>query len=609
MKKKIEQEVTILIAGNSGDGIQLIGNQFTRTSAATGNDISTLPDFPAEIRAPQGTISGISGFQIHFGSIEISSPGDLCDVLVVMNAAALKKHLSFLKKGGTVIANTDGFSLKNLQLASYPENADPLNQLSGYSVHKIDVSTQSRKLLEGTKLGKKDQDLSKNMFALGFIYWLYSFPLQYTESFLLTKFRENTELLSANLKLLKAGYNFGETSETFTERFVVKSAKMPSGTYRNITGNQALALGLTSGAFQADLKLFYSGYPITPASDLLHYFSSYKNIGVKSFQAEDEIAAITSAIGASYAGNLGVTGTSGPGMALKQEGLGLAFMLELPLVIVNVQRGGPSTGLPTKTEQSDLFQALYGRNGEAPLPVLAPRSPSHAFEMGYHAVKIAVEYMTPVVLLSDGYLANGSEPWRFPKSDQLDKIYPTYPKENDGKSFLPYQRDEKGARLWVFPGKAGYEHTIGSLEKKDQSGKISYEAENHEKMVHLRQKKIDHIQKILPLQQLDSGNKSGELLILSWGSTYGTVRAAMKILLAEGFDVAHAHLEYLYPFARGLKTLLKGFKKVLVPELNNGQLVHVLRDRFLINAISLTKIQGIPFSTAEICDKVRVLMI
>jgi len=607
--KKILEQVTILFAGNSGDGIQFLGSQFTQTSAALGNDISTLPDFPAEIRAPQGTVAGISGFQIHFGSVEISSPGDLCDVLVVMNAAALKKHIPFLKKGGIIIANTMGFSLKNIQLASYPKEANPLKELSDYSVHEINILGQAREILKDTNLSKKDQDMSKNMFALGFIYCLYSRPLGYTEDFLKQKFQRKPELLSANLKVLRAGYNFGETSEIFTERFVVKPADMPSGIYRNITGNQALVIGLTSAAMRAHLKLFYSGYPITPASDLLHYFSSYKNLGVKSFQAEDEIAAITSAIGASYAGDLGITGTSGPGMALKQEGLGLAFMLELPLVIINVQRGGPSTGLPTKTEQSDLLQALYGRNGEAPIPVLAPRSPSHAFEMGFRAAKMAIEHMTPVILLSDGYLANGSEPWRFPKSNQLEAIYPPYPKENDTESYLPYRRDQKGARKWVFPGKAGYEHRIGSLEKKDETGEVSYDAKNHERMVHLRQAKIDYIQKELPLQTLDSGGRPGKLLILSWGSTYGTIRAAMKVLLSEGYAVAHVHIEYLYPLAKGLEVLLGDFEKVLVPELNNGQLVRLIRDQFLVDVISLPKIQGMPFTTSEICDKARELLV
>ncbi|YBU89202.1 MAG: 2-oxoacid:acceptor oxidoreductase subunit alpha [Candidatus Walczuchella monophlebidarum] len=604
--KKILEQVTILFAGNSGDGIQFIGRQFTNTSAFLGNNLSTLSDFPAEIRAPRDTIAGISGFQIHFGSVEITSPGDLYDVLVVMNAAALKKNFPFLKKGGKIIANTMGFTSKSLQLAGYPPDVDPLKELYDYDVYPLDMIGHSHKLLKNFNISQKDKEVAKNMFALGFIYWLYSRPLGYTEYCLKQIFKKNTKLLQANLNVLRAGYNFGEISETFTERFIVKSSNRPSGIYRNVTGNQSITLGLATAAIQAGLNLFYAGYPITPASDLLNYFASYKNLGLKSFQAEDEISAITSAIGASYAGDLGVTGTSGPGMALKQEGLGLAFMLELPLVIINVQRGGPSTGLPTKTEQSDLLQAIYGCHGEVSIPVLAPSSPSRAFTVAFYAAKIAIEHMTPVILLSDGYLANGSELWRFPKTYQLDTICPPFLKNS--KNYSPYQRNEMGVRRWVKPGLVGYEHRIGGLEKEDETGNISYDPKNHEKMVKLRQKKIDFIKKKLPKPRIDSGKKTGKLLILSWGSTYGIVRAAIKILLSEGKSVSHTHLEYIYPLPNGLDTILQNFKKVLIPELNNGQLIHIIRDQFLIDAIPFYKIQGIPFTIFEIVEKVREII-
>ncbi|YBU88195.1 MAG: 2-oxoacid:acceptor oxidoreductase subunit alpha [Candidatus Walczuchella monophlebidarum] len=603
---QILEQVTILFSGNSGDGIQFIGRQFTNTSAFLGNNLSTLSDFPAEIRAPRDTIAGLSGFQIHFGSVEITSPGDLYDVLVVMNAAALKKNFPFIKKGGKIIANTMGFTSKSLQLAGYPPYVDPLKELYDYDVYPLDMIGHSHKLLKNLNLSKKDKEVAKNMFALGFIYWLYSRPLGYTEYCLKQIFKKNTQLLQANLNVFRAGYNFGEISETFTERFIVKSSNLPSGIYRNVTGNQSITLGLATAAIQAGLNLFYAGYPITPASDLLNYFASYKNLGIKSFQAEDEISAITSAIGASYAGDLGVTGTSGPGMALKQEGLGLAFMLELPLVIINVQRGGPSTGLPTKTEQSDLLQAIYGCHGEVSIPVLAPSSPSRAFTVAFYAAKIAIEHMTPVILLSDGYLANGSELWRFPKSYKLYTICPPFLKNS--KNYRPYQRSEMGVRRWVKPGLAGYEHRIGGLEKEDETGNISYDPKNHEKMVKLRQKKIDFIKKKLPKPRIDYGKKTGKLLILSWGSTYGIVRAAIKILLDEGKSVSHTHLEYIYPLPNGLDTILQNFKKVLITELNNGQLIHLIRDQFLIDAIPFSKIQGIPFTIFEIVEKVREII-
>ncbi|XOD68793.1 MAG: 2-oxoacid:acceptor oxidoreductase subunit alpha [Flavobacteriales bacterium AspAUS03] len=606
--EKILDQVTILFAGNSGDGMQLIGNQFTHTAAWMGNDVNTFPDFPAEIRAPHGTIAGVSGFQVHFGSVEISSPGDLCDVLVVMNAAALKKNLSNLKKGGIIIADNSGFIAKKVLLAGYSEEQNPLKKLSDYKIYEIDFLVQTRQLLQKSPLSKKDKDTAKNMFTLGFIYWLYNRPLDYTEQSLNKKFQKSDELLQANIQALKAGYHFGETSEIFTERFTVGPAKMKPGVYRNITGNQALALGLVAACEKASLELFYSGYPITPASDILHHLSRYKKFNIKTFQAEDEIAAITSAIGASYAGNLGVTATSGPGMALKQEGLGLALMLELPLVIINVQRGGPSTGLPTKTEQADLMQALHGRNGEAPIPVLAARSPAHCFQTAFHAVKIAIEYMTPVIVLSEGYLANGTEPWKFLQRSQLNEITPYRPKDHTGKSYQPYQRDTRGVRPWVVPGMTGYENRIGSLEKEHLSGDVSYDPQNHQLMINLRQSKIDKITESLPKQQIDTGTVEGQLLLLSWGSTYGVILEAMKQLMIDAYPVSHTHLEYLYPLPYGLKELISRFKKVLIPELNNRQLIHIIRDRFLIDAIPLNKVQGVPFTVAEIVEKVRQII-
>ncbi|XOD67886.1 MAG: 2-oxoacid:acceptor oxidoreductase subunit alpha [Flavobacteriales bacterium Tduv] len=607
MEKKLDQ-VTILFAGNSGDGMQFIGNQFTDTAAWLGNDVRTFPDFPAEIRAPHDTIAGISGFQIHFGSVEISSPGDLCDVLVVMNAAALKKHIPGLKKGGIIIADSSGFSPKKALLAGYSERKCPLKTLSDYKVYEIDFLRQTRQLLQESPLSKKDKDTIKNTFALGFIYWLYNRSLAYTERFFNKKFQASSELLQANIHALKAGYHFGDTSEIFTERFAVGPAKMAPGIYRNITGNQAIALGLIAACKKAGLRLFYGGYPITPASDILHYLSRHKNFGVKTFQAEDEIAAITSAIGASYAGNLGVTATSGPGMALKQEGLGLALMLEIPLVIINVQRGGPSTGLPTKTEQADLMQALYGRNGEASIPVLAARSPSHCFQAAFDTAKIAVEHMTPVILLSEGYLANGSEPWKLPMDDQLPDIKIPRPHNEGDELFYPYKRDDRGVRPWVTPGTVGYEHRIGSLEKENLTGNVSYDSKNHQLMVDFRQNKVDKIAEFLPRQRIDSGPEEGLLLLLSWGGTYGVIRAVVKELLVDGYRVSHAHIDYLCPLPLGLGELIARFEKVLIPELNNGQIFHLIRDRFLVDAVPLNKIQGIPFTVAEIVEKVKEII-
>jgi len=602
------QNVVILFAGDSGDGIQLTGAQFTDTNALFGNDVSTFPNFPAEIRAPQGTLAGVSGYQLHFGSVEIFTPGDQCDVLVVMNAAALKANLGKLKKGGTIIANTDGFDKKNLRLAGYIDEADPLTDgtLANFHLHTVDVTKLTRTALEGTTLGMKEKDRCKNMFVLGFINWMYSRENALTEGFLRKKFSKKPDVLDANLKALLAGYHYGDTSETFTTRFEVKAAPMPKGTYRSITGNQGTALGLIAGAQKAKLDLFYGSYPITPASDILHELSRHKNFGVLTFQAEDEIAAIGSAIGASYGGAIGITASSGPGIALKTEAMGLAFMLEIPLVIVNVQRGGPSTGLPTKTEQADLWQAVHGRNGEAPIPVIAASTPIDCFEMAFEAVQLALEHMTPVILLTDGYIANGSEPWRFPAAKDLPEITPNFiPSREAGspsaaEAFLPYQRDERGVRPWALPGQAGLQHRIGGIEKQDRTGNISYDPANHEKMVALRADKVAKIADRFKPIRLDSGPPEGELLIVGWGSTYGAIRTAALQLQAEGRSVAHVHLRHLFPFNKGLGPLLKKYTKILVPELNSGQMRQLLRAEFLVDAQGLNKIQGMPFTSEEI---------
>ncbi|MCC6540750.1 MAG: 2-oxoacid:acceptor oxidoreductase subunit alpha [Flavobacteriales bacterium] len=608
------QNVVILFAGDSGDGIQLTGSQFTDTNALFGNDVSTFPNFPAEIRAPQGTIAGVSGFQLHFGSVEIWTPGDQCDVLVVMNAAALKANLIKLKKGGHLIINTDGFDRKNLRLAGYVDDADPLTDgtLEHYALHSVDVTKLTRTALEGTTLGMKEKDRCKNMFVLGFINWLYSRENALNEAFLQKKFAKKPELLDANLKALSAGYFFGETSETFTTRFEVKPAPMPQGVYRSITGNQGTALGLIAGAQKAKLDLFYGSYPITPASEILHELSRHKNFGVVTFQAEDEIAAISSAIGASYGGALGITASSGPGIALKTEALGLAFMLEIPLVIVNVQRGGPSTGLPTRTEQADLWQAVHGRNGEAPIPVIAASTPIDCFDMAFEAVQIALEHMTPVILLTDGYIANGSEPWRFPAAKDLAAIHPPFiPAKESGSSsegFLPYLRDDRGVRPWALPGQAGLQHRIGGIEKQDRTGNISYDPANHERMVRLRAEKVARIADRFKPIRLDSGPPEGEVLVVGWGSTYGAIRTAALRLQGEGRSVAHVHLRHLFPFNKGLGPLLQRYRKVLVPEMNSGQLRQLLRAEFLVDAQGFNKIQGMPFTSEEIRDGILNLM-
>lgn len=608
MTQETVEKVVIFFAGDSGDGIQLTGTQFTNTAALYGNDLSTFPDFPAEIRAPQGTLAGVSGFQISFGSTEIYTPGDECDVLVVMNVAALKANLKRLKKGGSIILNLDGFDKRNLKLAGFAENENPLEDdtLADYRLSEINVTKLTRECLVDTSLGTKEKDRCKNMFVLGFIYWMYNRSLDHTIQFLSDKFKTKQEVLDANIKVLKAGYNFANTCEVSSSRFEVKPAKMSKGTYRNIMGNQATAMGLLAAAQQSGLDLFYGSYPITPASDILHELAKHKNFGVRSFQAEDEIAAVSAAIGASFGGALGITATSGPGVALKGEAIGLAFMLELPLVIVNVQRGGPSTGLPTKTEQADLLQALYGRNGEAPVPVVAAATPSDCFEASLEACRIAIEHMTPVFFLSDGYIANGAEPWRFPQTKDLPKIHPQLAEANS--DYLPYKRDEKLVRKWAIPGTEGLEHRLGGLEKEHETGNVSYDSDNHEFMVHTRAEKVAHIADSIPVQELDAGSQQAEILVLGWGSTYGAIKTAVKELLEDGCSVAHAHLRYICPFPKNLGELIKGYKHVLIPEINNGQLIKVIRDQYAINAMGLSKIKGIPFESREIKNHILEIL-
>jgi len=612
------QDVVIKFAGDSGDGMQLTGQQFTNNTALLGIDLATFPDFPAEIRAPIGTLPGVSGFQIHFSSNPVYTPGDTCDVLVAMNAAALKVNLKGLKKGGKIIANLEGFDAKNLRLAAYPEGINPLEDgsLDGYELTKVDITKLTREALKSnTELGTKERDRAKNMFVLGLIYWLYNrnldntidFLEDNTIDFLEEKFGKKENILKSNIDVLKAGYYYGETAELFNARYKVEKSKMEPGTYRSIMGNQALSMGLIAASQKSGLPLFLGSYPITPASDILHELSKYKNFGIKTFQAEDEIAGITAAIGASYGGSIGLTTTSGPGMALKTEAIGLATMLEIPLLIINIQRGGPSTGLPTKTEQSDLMQAYYGRNGEAPIPVLAASTPNDCFFMAFEAVKIALQHMTPVILLSDGYIANGAEPWKFPAAADLPAIevkFKTSLAEGEEK-FLPYKRDEKLARPWAIPGTAGLEHRIGGIEKQHETGNVSYDPENHEFMVKMRQAKVDKIADYIPLQTIDSGANKGKVLVLGWGSTYGTIKSAVLQLQSQGKSVSHAHIKYMRPFPKNLGEILAGFETILIPEINNGQLIKIIRDQYLVDAKAYNKIMGIPITKLELVTAIE----
>ena len=603
-------DVVIKFAGDSGDGMQLTGTQFTNNTALLGLDLATFPDFPAEIRAPQGTLPGVSGFQLRFSSDRVFTPGDTCDVLVAMNAAALKANLDSLKKGAKIIVNIDGFDAKNLRLANYVDGINPLENgsLDSYDVIRIDVTKLTRETLKDfPELGMKEKDRAKNMFVLGFLYWMYNRGLDNTINYLKEKFGKKETILNSNIKVLQAGYNYGDTTETFTTRYKVEKAKMQPGVYRSIMGNQALTYGLIAASQKSGLPLFLGSYPITPASDILHELSRHKAFGIKTFQAEDEIAAITSAIGASYGGSLGVTTTSGPGMALKAEAMGLAVVLEIPLLIIDIQRGGPSTGLPTKTEQSDLLQAYYGRNGECPMPVIASRTPSDCFEAVFEAARISIQHMTPVIFLSDGYIANGAEPWRFPKSEELQPIHVKFKRdlEEDEHKFLPYKRDEKLVRPWAIPGTAGLEHRIGGLEKQNITGNVSYDPENHQLMVNIREKKVENIADYIPLQTLDSGPAKGKVLVLGWGSTYGAIKSATSQLQGEGHAVSHAHLRYLRPFPKNLGEILNSFETILVPEINNGQLIKIIRDKFLIDAKAYNKVMGIPISKGELVEEIR----
>lgn len=605
VEEKTLEEVTVRFAGDSGDGMQLTGSQFTKTTALVGNDLETFPDYPAEIRAPAGTLFGVSGFQISFASHDVYTPGDRPDVLVAMNPAALKVNLEMLRPGGIIIANADGFDAKNLRLAGYESNPLEDGSLKGYEVYSIPITKLTTKALEELPLSMKEIVRSKNFFALGLMYWLFNRPLEPSLEWIEKKFAKHPDLMKANSIALKAGYNYGDITHIFTTRYRVEPAKLPAGKYRNITGNEAMALGIVASCELSGLPGFLGSYPITPASDILHELSRYRRFNFRTFQAEDEIAGITSAIGASFAGSLAFTTSSGPGIALKQEAIGLAVMVELPLVIINVQRGGPSTGLPTKTEQADLFQAIIGRNGEAPVVVLAATTPGDCFHSVIEASRIAVKYMTPVMLLSDGYIANGSEPWLIPDPDSLEKIPVKFATNPD--TFQPYSRDKFNSRPWAIPGTPGLEHRIGGLEKKHITGNVSYDPVNHEFMCRLRREKIEGIADELPNQEV-YGPESGDVLIVGWGGTYGALRQATEHLIEEGKAVGHAHIKYLYPFPRNLRDVLSRYKTILVPELNLGQLSVLLKAQYLIPVESYNKIQGLPFTTTEIMEKVNKLL-
>ena len=598
--KPIElEEVSIRFSGDSGDGMQLSGTLFSNTSALLGNDLSTFPDYPAEIRAPQGTVGGVSGFQVHFGHQKINTPGDYADVLIAMNPAALKANLRWVKKDATIIVDIDSFDDKNFKKAGY--DTDPLKdgKLDGFNIIKAPITTLTRESIKDIGLDNKSVLRSKNMFALGMVYWLFSRPLDYTEDFISKKFEKVPLIIEANKKVLSAGYNYAETVEILSPSYTIKPAEIEKGLYRNINGNIATAWGLIAAAEKAGLKLFCGSYPITPASEILQELSMRKELGVKVFQAEDEIAGICTAIGASYAGHLGVTTTSGPGLALKTEATGLAVITELPLVIVNVQRGGPSTGLPTKTEQADLFQALYGRSGESPLPVIAASTPSDCFDYAFKAAKIALEYMTPVILLTDGFLANGTEPWRIPKmADYPDIEVPFIGK--DEKDYQPYKRDEKLVRKWASPGMKGFEHRIGSLEKMDVTGTVSYVPENHQHMVNVRERKVQNVVMQIP-DLVAHGNSEGELLVVGWGGTYGHLISAVEELQKDGKNVSLAHFNYINPLPKNVKEVFDKFKKIVVCELNMGQFANYLRIKMEeFNYLQYNKIQGLPFTVVEL---------
>ncbi|TMG25941.1 MAG: 2-oxoacid:acceptor oxidoreductase subunit alpha [Chloroflexi bacterium] len=604
-----EQEldrVTIRFAGDSGDGMQLTGTQFTRTAAVFGNDISTLPDFPAEIRAPAGSLPGVSGFQISFSSSEIHTPGDQPDVLVAMNPAALKTNVGDLPAGGALIVNSDAFTQQNLNKAAYAGSPLTDGSLKQYTVFEIPISTLNARALEGLEMTNKQVDLTKNFFALGIMFWLYERSMDPTLRWVDQKFSARPVIAEANKRALKAGYAFGETTEIFHERYIVPPAHLEPGVYRNITGNEATALGFLAASRLARRPLFYGSYPITPASDILHQLSTYKSFGVKTFQAEDEIAAIGAAIGASYGGALGMTATAGPGIALKSEAMGLAVMVELPLVVCDIQRAGPSTGMPTKTEQADLLQVMFGRNSDSPIPIVAPATPAECFDYAIEAWRIALKYVTPVVYLSDAFLATGAEPWKIPSPDKLPDI--AVENVTDPSSYRPYARNpETLARMWAVPGTKGLEHRIGGLEKADITGNVSYDPENHHQMQVLRAQKVAGIARDIP--PLDVyGPPEGDLLILGWGSTYGAIRSAVERLQANGRSVAHAHLRYLNPFPANTEQVVRSYRRVLIPEVNLGQLLMLIRARFLIDAVGYDRVRGKPFRIAEIFDEAERLL-
>ncbi len=606
--------VVIRFAGDSGDGMQLTGDRFTSEAAWMGNDLLTLPNFPAEIRAPAGTLPGVSSFQLAFADHDITTPGDQPNVLVAMNPAALKANIGDLPRGSDLIVNTDEFTKRNLEKVGYPGNPLDDDSLEAYRVHPIALTSMTVEALKDFDITKKEAERAKNMFALGLLLWLYHRPTEGTIDFLKKKFATKPEIMNANIAAFEAGWSFGETTEEFSVQYEVKPAAMPGGTYRNITGNLALSYGLIAASEQSGLKLFLGSYPITPASDILHELSKHKRFGVMTFQAEDEIAGIGAALGASYAGSLGVTTTSGPGIALKSETIGLAVSLELPLIVVDVQRGGPSTGLPTKTEQSDLLQAMFGRNGESPVPIVAPQSPADCFDAAIEAARIAVTYRTPVFLLSDGYLANGSEPWRLPDIESLPTIDPNFAtsanhtNDDGSEEFWPYQRDpETLARPWAIPGTAGLEHRIGGLEKADGSGNISYDPDNHDHMVRLRQAKVDAIAQTIPDLEVDDPSGEAKILVLGWGSTYGPIGAACQISRRAGIKVAQAHLRHLNPFPSNLGEVLKRYEKVVIPEMNLGQLNMLLRAKFLVDTYGYNQVRGLPFKSSELVDVITEL--
>lgn len=610
-EKKVEHipSITVRLAGDSGDGMQLLGTQLTNVSALLGNDVATFPDYPAEIRAPRGTRAGVSGFQVQFASTDIFTPGDELDALVAMNPAALVTNIGDLRPGGILIVNTDSFDAKDLKLANLDHNPLEDESLQQYNVIKVPMTMLTRKAVEPLGLSVKLADRCKNFFAMGLIYWLFGRDMEPTLRFIREKFGSKPEIAEANERALRAGWHYGETTEAIHSTFRVDPAKLPPGTYKNVMGNQCLAWGLMTAAQRSGKELFYGTYPITPASDILHELSKYKNFGVRTLQAEDEIAAICAAIGASFGGYMGATASSGPGIALKGEALGLAVMLELPLVVVNVQRGGPSTGLPTKTEQADLLQAMFGRNGECPLPIVACRSPADCFDVAVEAWRIAVRFMTPVMLLSDGYVANGSEPWRIPKLSELPKIEVEHPapRSEDDPPFLPYARNERLARPWAIPGTPGLMHRLGGLEKEDGTGNVSYDPDNHQHMVETRQRKVDLVADDIPEQSVD-GEATGDVLVLSWGGTFGACTTAVRQCRNKGLRVSHAHLRYLNPFPRNLAQIMDGFQQVLIPELNMGQLRLLVDAKYGRQCVGLNKIKGKPFAVYEVREKIESLI-